>query len=93
MWIILSVFQLVNGGDPKFDGGEKQEKVDFHFLFEEITIILGGILCPGSGVEGRCGASQLGHCTEQLTRALDRHDLGFVTTEVALTSLCRYKAE
>ena len=36
-----------------------------------------------------CSPEDLRVCTELLTRALDRHDLGFVTTEMGLNSLCK----
>ena len=36
-----------------------------------------------------CSPEDLRVCTELLTRALDRHDLGFVTTETGLNSLCK----
>lgn len=36
-----------------------------------------------------CSQSSLAHCSDLLTRALDKHDLGFVTTEQSLDSLCR----
>ena len=35
-----------------------------------------------------CSQENLEKCTDALTRALDKHDLGFVTTEMGLNSLC-----
>ena len=40
-----------------------------------------------------CTKEDLAHCTNQLTRALDKNDLGFVTTELALNGLCRYSVQ
>ena len=35
-----------------------------------------------------CSPLRLSKCSELLTRALDKHDFGFVTTELGLNSLC-----
>ena len=63
--------------------------------------ILGVLICvvvPVSGGDqggdqgrgpGGCDQEELRRCTQLLTRALDRHDLGFVTTEPGLNSLCK----
>ena len=59
--------------------------------------ILGVLICvvvPVSGGDqgrgpGGCDQEELSRCTQLLTRALDRHDLGFVTTEPGLNSLCK----
>ena len=37
-----------------------------------------------------CTEEDLTVCTELLTRALEKNDLGFVTTDMGLTTLCRY---
>ena len=36
-----------------------------------------------------CTEEDLTVCTELLTRALEKNDLGFVTTDMGLTTLCR----
>ena len=35
-----------------------------------------------------CSPLRLSKCSDLLTRALDKHDFGFVTTELGLNSLC-----
>ena len=45
-------------------------------------------LAPGHS-DGQCSPDVLETCSELLTRALDKHDLGFVTTESGLNSLCK----
>ena len=64
-----------------------------------IVLIMGLITLVNGGDHGAqehrvlvttaCSPEDLRLCTELLTRALDRHDLGFVTTEMGLNSLCK----
>ena len=62
------------------------------FLMSIVALVNGGD--HGSkehqmAVTTACSPEDLRLCTELLTRAMDRHDLGFVTTEVGLNSLCK----